>query len=504
VAELPTGTVTFLFTDIEGSTRLVKQLGDRYAGVLFTHQTLLRAAFAEHGGHEVDTQGDSFFVAFPHPRDAVRAAVDAQRALAANAWPDGAEVRVRMGIHTGVPEVSEGAYTGLAVHRAARIAAAAHGGQVVVSQATEALVDDEAGRLGIRLRDLGEQRLKDLDRPVRVYQLEADGLRTDFPPLRTLDVEERRRRRRRAALVAGLVLVLAAAVAGVLLARAGGNAATARPNSVAVIDPGANRLIRAVAVGRTPTSIAYGEGAVWVLNSGEQTVSRLDPKTGDVQRTDRAPEGATELAVGAGSLWIGTNHLTVARIDPQSALPKPTVLLPDAANVGGEAARVAADRRTAWAGAPGAVVRLDRQSPTRADDPFCCGAVAIGPTAVWATDTQGVLKVDRRTGKRKDHADLEFFGGHVAAGATGVWVTNSTSDKVWRIDPRTLGVRDVVAVGPNPAGVAIGAGSVWVASSDGAVYRIDPDSDRVVATVEVGGTPNAVVVGGGRVWVTVD
>jgi class 3 adenylate cyclase len=140
--ELPSGAVTFLFTDIEGSTRLVKQLRDRYPEALHEHQRLLRAAFAAHRGHEVDTQGDSFFVAFAHARDAVLAAVEGQRALIGHEWADGAEMRVRMGIRTGQAVGSDGRYTGLAVHRAARIGAAAHGGQVLVSQATQTLLED--------------------------------------------------------------------------------------------------------------------------------------------------------------------------------------------------------------------------------------------------------------------------------------------------------------------------------------------------------------------------
>src|ERR671923_366392 len=185
MAELPTGAVTFLFTDIEGSTRLVKQLRERYTQVLADHQRLLRDAFGAHRGHEVDTQGDSFFVAFASARDAVLAAVEGQLALSSHPWPDGVEIKVRMGLHTGQAVVAGDRYTGLAVHRAARIGAAAHGGQILVSQATQTLLEDEEEDLHIFLRDLGEQRLKDLDRPVRLYQAGANGLTASFPPLRT-------------------------------------------------------------------------------------------------------------------------------------------------------------------------------------------------------------------------------------------------------------------------------------------------------------------------------
>src|SRR5438034_1442418 len=156
--ELPSGTVSFLFTDIEGSTQLVRQLGAGYSDVLAEQQRILRAAFAAHGGREVDTQGDSFVVAFRRAKDAVAAAVDAQRDLAAPAWPDGTAVKVRMGLHTGEPQVGEKRYVGLGVHKAARIGGAGHGGQVLLSRTTRELVEDDLPP-GVSIRDLGERRI---------------------------------------------------------------------------------------------------------------------------------------------------------------------------------------------------------------------------------------------------------------------------------------------------------------------------------------------------------
>jgi class 3 adenylate cyclase len=171
MTELPTGTVTFLFTDIEGSTRLLDELGDRYAEVLAEHHRVMRGAFEAYGGVEVDTQGDSFFVAFARGSDAVSAAAAAQEALAAG------PVKVRMGVHTGEPALTEEGYVGMDVHRAARVMAAGHGGQVLISSATRDLLDDR-----FRLRELGAHRLKDLSAPQHLFQL-GDG---DFPPLKTL------------------------------------------------------------------------------------------------------------------------------------------------------------------------------------------------------------------------------------------------------------------------------------------------------------------------------
>ncbi len=184
---LPTGTVTFLFTDIERSTRLLQRLGDRYASVLADHQALLRAAWAAHGGHEVDTQGDSFFVVFSSAPAAVAAATEATRALAAHPWPEGIAVRVRIGLHAGAPLVTEGRlYVGLDVHRAARIAAAGHGGQVLLSAAAAELGRHDLPP-GLALRNLGAHRLKDLDQPERIWQLVLTDVQADFPPLRALD-----------------------------------------------------------------------------------------------------------------------------------------------------------------------------------------------------------------------------------------------------------------------------------------------------------------------------
>jgi predicted ATPase/class 3 adenylate cyclase len=184
--ELPTGTVTLLFTDIEGSTRLLQQLGAGYARLLETCRSLLRAAFLEFHGHEVDTQGDAFFMAFARATDAVSAAVTAQRTLFLHTWPDGVMVHVRMGLHTGEPQLVSEGYVGLDVHHAARIMSAGHGGQVLLSHTTRDLVESILPE-GVSLLDLGTHRLKDLQQPVPLFQLAITGLPTEFPFLKTLD-----------------------------------------------------------------------------------------------------------------------------------------------------------------------------------------------------------------------------------------------------------------------------------------------------------------------------
>jgi class 3 adenylate cyclase/ABC-type transport system substrate-binding protein len=185
--DLPTGTVTFLFTDIEGSTKLLQRVGsERYAQIRADHERLLRQAWDEHHGVEVDTQGDAFFVAFPRATDALAAAAQAQRLILAHPWPGGEPVRVRMGLHTGAGIVSHEHYVGLDVNRAARICAAGHGGQVLLSQATRDQVAKELVA-GQGIRDLGKHRLKDLPRREEIYQLILPGMPASFPPLKTLD-----------------------------------------------------------------------------------------------------------------------------------------------------------------------------------------------------------------------------------------------------------------------------------------------------------------------------
>jgi predicted ATPase/class 3 adenylate cyclase len=188
MAFLPTGTVTFLFTDIEGSTTLLQRLGDRrYAEVLEDHRRILRDAFMEGHGQEIDTQGDAFLVAFSRARDALGTAVAAQRAIARHVWPDGASLRVRMGLHTGEPLSRDTGYVGIDVHRAARIAAAAHGGQILLSDVTHGLVMRDLSE-GMNLRYLGEHRLKDLAHQHRLFQVVAAELPVDFPPIRSLAI----------------------------------------------------------------------------------------------------------------------------------------------------------------------------------------------------------------------------------------------------------------------------------------------------------------------------
>jgi YVTN family beta-propeller protein len=514
VTELPSGTVTFLFTDIEGSTGLLKALGrDRYGEVLADQERLLRAAFAAHQGQVVDTQGESVFVAFRTAADAVAAAVDAQRDLAAHPWPDGAEVKVRMGLHTGEPKVGDERYVGIGVHRAARIGAAGHGGQVLLSSTTRELAEEDLPA-GVTIRDLGERRLKDIDQPQHLYQLVVEGLANDFAQLKTLDVELARKRRRTYA-GAALIGVLAAAVAIPVFAfgqGGSGGGVVVRGNAVAVIDPNSNSVVDSVSVGARPGQIASGSGSLWVANLDDKTVSRIDPATRSVVRYLPVGDTPTGLAAGTNAVWVvGSDpthpSVTVRRIDPQfDTVAQPTRI--DNVVPGGPGS-VATGGNAVWvAPSSGLLSRLDPTTSRivhEVDPNAGPSAVAIGAGAVWAADS------DADTVTRVDPTGLltPITVGQgpsaIAVGAGGVWVADTLDDKVVRIDPGTRAVTTTIPVGQAPAGVAVGAGSVWVANSgDGTVTRIDAATGNIVKTIKVGGSPQSLAVADGRVWVTVD
>ena len=252
-----------------------------------------------------------------------------------------------MGVHTGQAVASGGRYTGLAVHRAARIGAAGHGGQILVSQATQTLVEDEEEDLHIHLQDLGEQRLKDLDRPVRLYQAAADGLPTEFLPLRP-DAELApvapvvpfwRRPATIAAAAVGAALVVAAIAA--LLLRGGEASVAVRANSVAVVDPDNGRVVDDIQVGTRPGPITFGAGSIWVGNLDDRTVTRIDVAAErtvlrNIPLEDRTPTG---LAFGFGAVWVAHGlRGQVSRIDPQFNEPSQPIQVVDA-GLGGSSER---------------------------------------------------------------------------------------------------------------------------------------------------------------------
>jgi YVTN family beta-propeller protein len=517
MSDLPSGAVTFLFTDIEGSTRLLKQLRAGYAEVLVEHQRLLRAAFAAHGGREIDTQGDSFFVAFGSAREAVLAAVEGQLALMSHPWPDGVHVKVRMGLHTGQAIAGEDRYTGLAVHRAARICAAGHGGQILVSQATQTLLEDEEEDLHVFLRDLGEQRLKDLDRPVRLYQVAADGLPVSFPPVRHeaepagAAIRAPLRRRPAVLIAAGLVLATVVAAAAFLTTRdSAGGLGEIRPNHVGAIDPETNEIVAEVTVGIRPGPVAVGAGSVWVGNLQDRNLTRIDPQqrlvAAAISLDNRTPTG---LAVGAGAVWVAhglSGELT--RVEPQFGQAEQAIDV-TGGRPGTAGGAVAVGAGFVWAvygdstlarmqpgggGLPEST--LAGSSPT---------AIAVGAGSLWVANS-GDATVDRFNPATFAEGPIRTISvgrrpTGIAYGEGALWIANRGDDTVTRVDPSTGSTLDI-RVADEPVAVAVGAGAVWVANfGAGMVSRIDPTTNEVVQMIEVGGAPAGIAVEGELVWV---
>jgi YVTN family beta-propeller protein len=470
MAQRPRGTVTFLFTDVEGSTRLLKQLRDRYGAVLAEHQRQLRTALAAHGGEEVDTQGDAFFYVFSRARDAAAAAADGQRALASHNWPEGAELRVRMGLHTGEPVLSdEGRYHGMGVHRTARIMAAGHGGQILASQSTASVLADDDLE-GFSLRDLGEHNLKDLAQPERIYELQVDGLQQAFAPLKTESaVVVPTPLYRRPVVIGAFAGVVAAAIAIPVFAFGGGSGGRSlsglSANSVGIVDATSGAINDEVPDVPTPTRVAAGEGAIWVTSSDTNSVSLIDASSHELRDTIRVGDGPTGIALGAGDVWVANTLAgTVSRIDPE------------AIEVVGNPIRVG-------------------NSPT---------AIAFGEGSVWVAnvDDRTVSRIDPKRGVVQKTIDVGAAGRGITAGGGAIWIGDSAQNRVVRLDPNTNRVTQAIGVGSGPSALAFGAGAVWVANAlDGTVSRIDPASNQVRSTVTVGATPNAIAATDDSVWV---
>jgi YVTN family beta-propeller protein len=504
-SERLSGTVTFLFTDIEGSTRLLQTVGrERYGALLAQHQELLRKAFAAHRGEEIDTQGDAFFVAFRSASDALEAAAAVQCALAAEDWPEGANVQVRIGIHSGEASAAGERYVGFSVHRAARVGAIGHGGQVLVSSATRQLVEDDLPP-GLSLRDLGSHRLKDVARPERISQLVGDGLQLKFPPLGT----SRSHTRLRVLVPATLLAVAGAAALGLVLV--GGHSGAPRAfagveaDSVGIFTGG--HAVADTAVGTGPHGVAVGGGAVWVTNTDADTVSRIDIRTNAVVQTVDVGNGPEGIAIGAGSAWVANSLSgTISRIDTRTnevvrTIPvgnRPTGV---AFGLGGLWVTNAADRTLLRidpnTGAPGKPLTIEQGAD----------AVAVGDGSVWVTSggsPGSVARVDPTVDAVLATITVGNNPGAIAASTDAVWVANREDGTVSRIDPATNRQSSAITVGAGPAGVALGRGAVWVANElGGTISKIDPASGNVSKPIETDNRPLGIAAAGDTLFVAV-
>jgi YVTN family beta-propeller protein len=533
---VPTGTVTFVFTDIEGSTSLVKQLRDHYGELLERHHSLLRGAFGAGGGHEIDSQGDAFFFTFRRARDAVAAAVEAQRAFAAEQWPHAADVKIRIGIHTGEPGLAGAGYHGLDVVRAARISGAAYGGQILVSSATRDLVGDALPE--VSFRDLGEHGLREIDNPERIFQVDAPGLREEFPPPRTANGarvmsiggreeelaaaaqaavgDEVRRarlsRRTRVLAVLGALLLGGAVVAAVVELTGGGagRAVLVAPNSVAIVDAKTNRLVADVTVGSRPVAVAFGEGGTWVANADDGTLSHIDPQTRKVVKTIGIGGDVSDVAVGFGSVWVANgNDGTLTRIDPNLDAVETTI------DLGGRNAlapqpvfSVATGEGAVWATSGTRVVEIDpaTNEVTRRIRLGSVLSLTVGEGAIWVTTiSERILRIEPATGAVTVEIPVPSQAFEPVAGGGALWaIVPIGNGEIWRFDPNTGSPSGTTHPGKYPVDLALAPKALWVANEgDETVSRIDPATRKVGATIEVGQQPTGIAVGDGFVWVSV-
>lgn len=513
---LPTGTVTFLFTDIEGSTALLKQLGrDGYERALAEHAEILKSAFDDHGGQLVDTQGDSFFVAFRAARDAVAATVSGQRWLAEHDWPGGTTLKVRMGLHSGEPKASGERYVGIGVHRAARVGSAAHGGQALLSSSTRELVEDDLPD-GVSLRDLGSYRLKDIDRPERISQVMAEGLREDFPSLRGVDsVAAQSIVRRRSFLMSTLagVLAVAAAVAIAVFASERGSG-VAHAASLVRLDPAKAKVTAGIRVPGRPAAVTTCAASVFV-SSHNGYVYEIDPKTAKPFAifVGGRPGDIAHIG-GLATVLRGPPRNTVTVIDSSSGTASTPFALPGSPAASASIAVYGVD---VWIANPNVhslervgspytgVARQSISLPSLSTVKQGLGysGLAAGEGALWVAgnDVDRTLwRVDPAS-SRVTSIQLPFAPSAIAAGSGGVWLVDQRDNSIVRLDPATHRLGRRIPVGHEPSAVTVGAGFVWVANAlDGSVSRIDP-RDGNVTTVNVGGRPIALAVGLGAVWV---
>lgn len=506
MAELPRGTVSLLFTDIEGSTQLQHRLQERYREVVNEHRRLLEEAIESNGGQVVDRQTESFFAVFPRMRDAAAAAAAAQRALATHEWPDGTQVKVRMGIHAGEPELEGDRYVGLAVARAARIAATAHGGQVLLSGAARGLLTDER----FRVRPLGSYALRDFDSPERLFQLQVDGLPDRFPRPR---VATSRSRRRALVLALAVAAVALSALAAFLATRdSTGGLSGVQPNHLGLIDPRTNEIVAEVPVGIRPGPVAAGVASIWVGNLEDRTLTRVDPltraATATISLDRRTPTG---VAAGAGAVWVAHGRSgQLSRVNPQFNQLAETIdvaaegVAPQGAvAVGGGSVWVAYGEST--------LARIDPAQVLVVASSFAGAvpaALVVARGAVWVANS-GDSTVSRFDPTTLEEGPLRTISvgsrpTGIAYGADAVWVANAGDDTVTRIDLSTYSTT-TVPVGSEPVAVAVGEGAVWVANrADRTVSRIDPATNDVARTIEVGNAPAGIAVAEGFVWFAVE
>jgi class 3 adenylate cyclase/DNA-binding beta-propeller fold protein YncE len=482
-AAMETGEVvrTFLIVDVRGYTRFTQTHGDEEAGRLAaSFAALAREAVTATGGKVLELRGDEALCVFPSARQALRAAVELQIRFRARVDDEPVfPLGIGIGLAAGEAVPVEGGYRGSALNLAARLCSLAAPGQILASE----MVTGLAGTLaGVRFVERRRVRVKGFEKPVRAIEIVPE---VALPP-----VPEATRptpRRRALLLMAAGALVLAAAGTAGVLALTGDPDQTvdAVGNAIAAIDGDA---VEYTPIGRTPSTIAVGEGAVWVLNADDRTISKIDPETKQVVTTFGTGGITTDLAVGEGAVWVGNGARTAG--------PLPVVHTVSISRIDPETARVSATARLpSFAETPASVSSGE-------DRVLGVSQLAVGAGAVWAINPdRTVSRLDPDTGRRL--ATVRVTASAIAAGREGVWAV-AGGPAIVRIDPRTNEAGRLIELGTDDlTGLAVGDGSVWATDlGQGVLWRIDPGPDPITRTIDLGFGVTAVAYGGGAVWVT--
>jgi branched-chain amino acid transport system substrate-binding protein len=520
----PADVRTFLIADVRGYTRFTQEHGDEQAGELAaSFADLAGEVVSSCGGQVLELRGDEALAVFGSARQALRAAVEVQRRFRERT--DGRPVfplGIGIGLDAGEAVPIAGGYRGTALNMASRLCGAAGPGQIL---ATETVVSLAAKVDGIRFVPRRRMRVKGVDAPVRTIELVPEEELPPVPePVRpTLMARARARPRLLLFLAVGLALVIGSVVAGVLRLTAGAETRLVG-NALAAVDPG-GRVSSYTEVGTSPTNVTFGEGAVWVLNADDQTVSQIDPDTRRIVKTFGTGETPTDIAVGEGAVWVGNAGVergqtldytaSISKIDPQTAtvtrtvvLPKRTEQLPPNGVLPG-VSQLAIGAGSLWAINPNFTV--SRMNPVTGDlvarVPVTSGAaIAASDDSVWLVgeDFGSVVRIDPKTNRPGQRIEVNAsFLADIELGAGSVWASAPDDGVVWRIEPRADPIARTISVGRGAASISFSEGALWVANTlDGTVLRIDSATNSVTNAIPIAGTPLGVAASEGSVWVT--
>jgi YVTN family beta-propeller protein len=506
-------TRTFLIADVRGYTTFTATRGDEAAAALAARfAAVTRAVVTEHAGRLVELRGDEALVVFTSARTAIRAALALRDRFVAETLADpDVPLPVGMGLDVGEAVEVEGGYRGGALNLAARLCSAAAPGEVLATREVTHLARHVDG---VRYLERGRLQLKGLAEPIPVVRVLPDILDAEREAAFQAAVTAPRSRRR-----PGRKVVIAGVLVLVVLATAGGYAfqrATRAPpvlsteNRVDVIDPGNGKVVEQVPLNHTPSGIAAGAGSLWVTNSGDGTVSRLDADSRQVQATINVDGQPTGVAVAGGFVWVSLQDRgSVAQISPGAERVVATVV------VGNQPTAISAGLSGVWVAnsADRTISRINPSSGKVSATVDVGGApsgIAVTADTVWVTNTQDgtVSAIDPGSATLRSNYPVGAGPTGIAAADGAIWVASNVAGVLARLDPNTGGVRATIRVGKGPTGVVAVSGKLWVINEQGSkpyeaqVLRVDAKSKKVDLTLPVGGTPHGLAVANGKLWLT--